>query len=162
MSISTHTIHRRIHAPVQSAVGGGDVSALHALGYVHPATAVTAACVSPASNHPFPTLTVGVPLDAATFPLGLGVTYMSVGALAVAVYVASSVSAAASTFAIDAGGQAPTCARAPGAIVPAPTPPVCQALNIPSNAGPEMPSEAHLPTDARGSAGIQPPSRPSW
>lgn len=102
--MSIYYSREKPHAPVHSAVGAGMLSATHAAGYVHPATAVTPGAVSALSNHPFPILAVTL---AAALPLGVGVTNVSVGTLPVAVYVGSSVSAPASTFDIVAGGHWP-------------------------------------------------------
>jgi hypothetical protein len=67
---------------------------------------VTIDAVSALSNHPLPTLAVGVIVTA--LPLAAGVTYVKLAMLAVAVYVGSSV-AAASTCAMLAGGHCPNC-----------------------------------------------------
>ncbi|KAJ6620912.1 hypothetical protein B0H10DRAFT_2432637 [Mycena sp. CBHHK59/15] len=79
-------------------------------------------------------------------PLGVGV---SVATLPDCVYVGITVSAAAVTFEIIAGGHVPKDAMAVGAIVPAPLPPICHALKAPLKGALSTPSAAHVPTKSR-------------
>jgi hypothetical protein len=68
--------------------GTVELTALHASGYEHPATAVTIGVWSAASNHPLPILAVIVSAASALFvPAGVGVGVMNLRLAMLAVAV---------------------------------------------------------------------------
>lgn len=122
-----HQYAASTHGVPVHTVGTGELTALQAKGYGHPATAVTIGVWSAASNHPFPTLAVIVgatsalplPLALPVAAVAVGVMKVRLGMVAVAVYVGSSVGATC-TFDSVAGGQTPKVAREVAFIAPSP------------------------------------------